>query len=317
MSGRYHVRVGDEIVVRRGAKKKTSNDPIVHRDVLPALVSRKLFDRVQELLNGRRRATRRPGSVRALSGLIVCGCCGSPMYVNFEDYRCSRCIDFGDGDKCQMPAAPGRALLDAIAEPLQKHILAPAALAAVKKKLEALVRAQRQGKGSEGVESIAREIADLDKKIVEGIARIPLLPKTLVPELGKALDEMRAQRDGLTRQRDELRAPRKGEQAPIHNRIADAVAAAYDLRKSLPGGDAARLNEDLRRLGVRVYFDAPRARVVVDPLHPVEAPKRGRKPRGTRNAPAGERNKSYGRPFLAFDVTIPPEKFARRRSRAG
>lgn len=317
MSGRYHVRVGDEIVVRRGSKKRTSNEPIVHRDVLPALISRDLFDKAQQLLNARRKATRRPGSVRPLSGLIVCECCGSPMYVNFDDYRCARGVDFGDGGKCQMPVARGRALLDAIAERLQKHILAPAALAAVKKKLEALVRAQRQGKGSEGVDSITRQIADLDRKIAEGIARVPLLPKTLVPELGKALDEMRAQRDGLARQRDELRMPGRGERAPIHNRIADAVAAAYDLRKSLSGGDAARLNDDLRRLGVRVYFDAPHARVVVDPLHPAEAPKRGRKPRGTRNAPPPERNKSYGRPLLSFEITLPAEKPGQTRFRAG
>jgi site-specific DNA recombinase len=286
MSGRYHVRVGDEIVVRRGAKKKTSNEPIIHRDTLPALVSRDLFDRVQELLNGRRKATRRPGSIRPLSGLIVCGCCGSPMHVNFGDYRCSRSVDFGDGSRCQMPIARGQVVLDAIVESLQKQVLAPKAIAATKAKLESLVRAQRRSDGQGGAAALSQEIADLDKKIAEGLDRIPLLPKTLVPDMAKALDAMRAQRDELTRQRDAMRSPRKGERAPIQNRIEDAVAAAYSLRKSIPAGDVCRLNEDLRRLGLRVYFDVPRARVEVDPLHPVEPVKLGRKPKGTRNARA-------------------------------
>jgi DNA invertase Pin-like site-specific DNA recombinase len=289
MSGRYHVRVGDEMVERRRASKTTSNDPIVHEGVLPAIVSRDLFNRVQELLGQRKKATRRPGSAKPLSGLIFCGCCGSPMHVNFNDYRCSHGVDFGDGERCTTPIARGVPLINSIAEQLQAKILSPTAMAAVKKRLEAKVNAERKADGGESTKAITREIDDLEKKITDGLARIPLLPKGLVAEFAKGLEEMRVQRDTLTRQRDASRKAKTGGRLPIENRIAEALAAAYGLRKTLAEGDATVVNDGLRRLGLRVYFEASRARVVVDPVNPVEPVKLGRKPHGTRNARAAAR----------------------------
>ena len=318
MSGRYHVRVGDEIVTRRGATKTTSNDPIVHEGILPAIVSRDLFDRVQELLGQRKKATRRPGSAKPLSGLIFCGCCGSPMHVNFNDYRCSHGVDFGDGERCTTPIARGVPLINSIAEQLQAKILSPTAMAAVKKRLEAKVNAERKAGGGESTKAITREIDDLEKKITDGLARIPLLPKGLVAEFAKGLEDMRVQRDTLTRQRDASRKARTGGRLPIENRIAEALAAAYGLRKTLAEGDATVVNDGLRRLGLRVYFEASRARVVVDPVNPVEPVKLGRKPHGTRNVRAPERDKSHKGAILVFEVPVvldPPLR--KRRKSAG
>jgi DNA invertase Pin-like site-specific DNA recombinase len=289
MSGRYNVRVGEEIVVRRGAKKKTRNDPIVHEGILPALVTREQFNRAQELLGLRQKATRRPGSVKPLSGLIVCGCCGSPMHVNFGDYRCSRSVDFGDGGRCTVPIARGVPLMRSIAEQLQKAILAPKALAAIKRKLEALAKAERERASRDSPRTAAREIEHLEKQIADGIARIPMLPKGLVSEFAKQLDSLRAERDLLTKQREQARTTKQGGRLPIEDRVTEAIAAAYGLRQALAEGDAAAVNEGLRKLGLRVYFEVPQARVVIDPLHPAEPAKLGRKPKGTCNARAGAR----------------------------
>jgi DNA invertase Pin-like site-specific DNA recombinase len=316
MSGRYHVRVGDEMVERRRASKTTSNDPIVHEGVLPAIVSRDLFDRVQELLGQRKKATRRPGSAKPLSGLIFCGCCGSPMHVNFNDYRCSHGVDFGDGERCTTPIARGVPLINSIAEQLQAKILSPTAMAAVKKRLEAKVNVERKADGGESTKAITREIDDLEKKITDGLARIPLLPKGLVAEFAKGLEEMRVQRDTLTRQRDASRKAKTGGRLPIENRIAEALAAAYGLRKTLAEGDATVVNDGLRRLGLRVYFEASRARVVVDPVNPVEPVKLGRKPHGTRNVRAPERDKSHKGAILVFEVPVVLDPPLRKRRRS-
>jgi DNA invertase Pin-like site-specific DNA recombinase len=315
MSGRYNVRVGEDIVVRRGAMKTTKNDPIVHEGILPAIVTREQFDRVQELLGQRQKATRRPGSAKPLSGLIVCGCCGSPMHVNFSDYRCSRSVDFGDGQRCTVPIARGMPLMHSIAEQLQKAVLAPKPLAAIKKKLEALVKAEQNGNGRDTTATLAREIEHLEKQIAEGIARIPMLPKGLVPEFAKQLDSIRAERDQLTRQRQKACTAKQGGRLAIENRVAEAIAAAYGLRQTLAAGDPAAVNEGLRKFGVRVYFDASRARVEVDPLHPMEPLKLGRKPKGTCNARALERDKSHGRPFLTFEVPVVLDPPLRKRRR--
>lgn len=313
MSGKYNVRVGGEIVARRGASRRSANDPIVHRDILPAIVSRETFDAAQELLTKRKKSTWRRGSRRALSGLIVCARCGSPMHANFGDYRCSRSVDFGDGTRCDSAIARGPATLAAVAAGLQKNLLAPARFRAVKARLERLVTDERKKAAGADETVIERRIADLDRRVAEGIARIPLLPKSLVPELAKSLDGIRAQRDALTRQREALGRAQEGDRLPAEERVAAAIAAAYRLRGALAEADPAVVNECLRGLGVRVQFDTLEARVVVSPIA-------GREVAGTCYAPALERNESPDRPLLSFTVPIPPDttrKGPRPRSKAG
>jgi DNA invertase Pin-like site-specific DNA recombinase len=317
-SGRYSTRVGEEIVPRRGPKKVMRNDPIVHEGILPALVSREIFDRAQELLEQRRKATRRPGSVKPLSGLIVCGCCGSPMYVNFSDYRCSRSVDFGDGDRCTTPIARGVPLLQSIAEHLQKTILSPKGLTAVRRKLEAEAKAERQRMQQDPAGNVAREIDGLEKQITEGMARIPMLPKGLVPEFAQQLDTLRVQRDLLIKQRKQASAAKNEGRLPIENRVAEAIAALYGLRQTLADGDAAKVNQELRQAGLQVVYTAGIARVVLDPLHQAEPSKNGHKTKETRNLRPNERFKSPKGAIVAFEVPVvldPPLR--KRRKNAG
>jgi hypothetical protein len=312
MSGKYHVRIGEEIVARRGAGRRTPNEPIVHRDALPALVSREIFDKAQELLARRKKATRRRGTVKPLSGLIFCAHCGSPMHVNFGDYRCSRSVDFGDGTRCPAAIARGPAVLEAVVDGLQKNLLAPARLRAVKARLTRLVEDERKKSGTGDAAALERRIADLDRQVAEGVARIPLLPKSLVPELGKNLDALRAQRDTLTRQLEALGRSQEGDRLPVEERVAAAIAAAYGLRKALAEAEPAVVNDCLRNLGVRVQFATPEARVVVAPLAGGVA--------GTRYVPVLERNKSPAGVLLSFAVPIPPDtttKGPKPRAKAG
>lgn len=313
MSGKYHVRAGDGIVARRAGGRRIANDPIVHRGILPALVTRENFDKAQELLAKRKKATRRPGTVRPLSGLIFCSRCGSPMHVNFGDYRCSRSVDFGDGTRCPAAVARGADTLAAVIAGLRENLLAPARLRAVKNRLARLVEAERKAEASGGAASLERRIADLDRQVAEGVSRIPLLPKSLVPDMAKGLDALRAQRDSLSRQREALGRAQAGDRLPVEDRVAGALAAAYGLREALTKADPGVVNDYLRRLGVRVDFDTPEARVLVAPLA-------GDGISGTCNAPSPERNESPGRPLLTFTVPIPPDitrKGPRPRMRAG
>jgi site-specific DNA recombinase len=313
MSGKYHVRAGDGIVARRAGGTRLANDPIVHRDILPALVTRDIFDKAQELLAKRKKATRRPGTVRPLSGLIFCSRCGSPMHVNFGDYRCSRSVDFGDGTRCPAGVARGSETLAAVIVGLQKNLLSPTRLRAVRNRLERLVEIERKEDGSGSEAALGRRIADLDRQVAEGIARIPLLPKSLVPDMARGLDALRAQRDSLSRQREALGRAQEGDRLPVEDRVAAALAAAYGLREALPKADPALVNDCLRRLGVRVDFDRPEARVLVAPLEVDDIPE-------TCNAPVLERNKSPARALLSFSVPIPPDtvrKGPRPRQKAG
>jgi DNA invertase Pin-like site-specific DNA recombinase len=314
-SGKYFSRTGEEIVARRRGGRRMKNDPIVHEGILPALVSREIFEEAQRLLDRRRKATRRPGTVRPLSGLLTCGKCGSPMHVNFGDYRCSRSVDFGDGTRCPAAIARGEQLLRAIAEHLQRYILAPQQLATLKAKLTRLTKAEQKTAGRGDTAGLDRQIADLEKQISEGIARIPLLPKSLVPEMAKGLDSMRAQRDAIKQQRDATSKKTKAsKKTTLPNRVADAIAAAYALPKTLAEGDAAAVNEGLRRLGVRGCIRERTVQVVIDlrgsenPVFP------GRNEVLTCNARSKERNKSPSPYVIEFTVPIPAEK--QRKTRA-
>jgi len=267
-SGKYHTRAGDEIVARRPGLRPTKNVPIVRRDTIPPLVERELFGRVHELLAKRKKATRPAITVRPLSGILVCGCCGSSMHTAGKHYRCSKRNDFGIAFKCTASAVRADAALDALAGGLRRNLLAPARLKAVKERLERLVDAERNATPTVDTAAIERRIADLDRQVAEGIARITLIPKGLVPDMAKGLDALRAQRDALSRKQEAIGRAQEGERLPVEERVAQALAAAYGLRDALREGDAdpALVNQLLRTLGVRVTVSPPAGTVVVDPV---------------------------------------------------
>lgn len=314
-SGKYHVRVGDEVMPRRSARIPASNDPIVHRGIIPAIVDEDTFEKAQELLDGRRKATRRPGTVRPLSGLILCAKCGSPMHVNFGDYRCSKSVDFGDRSRCPAEIARGDAVLGAVIEGLRKHILTPPRMKAVKDQLAALVEAERKRVGTGDTKAITREIEEVSAQLSEGVKRLLVVPKSMVAELGQELDAVRARRDALIRERDASKAQRGPRRLPIEKRVAECLAAAHGLGEAVKGKSAEVLNEALRTLGVRILFDGSTARVEV--LSPAAerptAPGRGRKNAGKRgdsipgacDVRALGRAKSPEHLLLAFTVSIP------------
>jgi DNA invertase Pin-like site-specific DNA recombinase len=297
MTGKYYSRVGDEIVARRPGQRVAKNEPIVQRDAVPSLVDRTLFDDAQALLAKRKKATRRTGTVRPLSGLLTCGHCGSPMHADGVHYRCSRGVDHGRGMRCGGSAIRADAAIEAVAAGLQANLLSPARLRAVKARLERLVEAQRKECTTTDTAALERRVADLDRQVAEGIARIPLMPKGLVPELAKNLDGLRAQRDALMRQRDAIGKAQEGDRLPIEDRVAQAIAAAYGLRQALSAAEPAVVNHHLRSLGVSVSVSVPNATVVVDPMPAGEIVE-------TCSVRVPKRDKSHA-PLLTFTVPVP------------
>ena len=326
MSGKYHVRVGDDITPRRASRRRMKNDPIVHRDMIPAIVSRPLFEKVQALLARRRKATRRQSTARPLSGLVFCAKCGSPMHVNFDDYRCSRAVDFGDGTRCVNTPARGGELLEAIVDGLQKHLLAPGKMAAVKKKLAAIVAAEKKAVIADDGQAITREIEDLDRQVAEGISRITLIPRSLVADMAKGLDALRSQRDSLIKQRDATGSRSRAGEFPIERKVAECLAAAKNLGPAIKSKSPIEVNEALRNLGVSIAFDADHADVRISTS--ASGDSRGAGPKAilsqnskpsfspsathaTCYALASERNKSKELEIVAFRVKLKP--FVRRR----
>lgn len=299
MTGRYHARAGEDIVPRRAGQGIATNDPIVHRDALPAIVSREQFDRAQQLLDGRRKQTRRPRSVRPLSGLIFCAKCGSPMHVNFGDYRCARSTDFGDGRRCPARIARGDVVLAAVVEGLQEHVFGDR-MKPLKARLDELAKQTKARANPVDIQAMTREVADLNRRFREGIERLVTVPKSLVAELADQLDALKSQRDALQRQIDEHKQRRKPARLPVEKRVAECLAAAHGLRDALASKSSAKVNEALQNLGVRIEFDDRRAKVVIASMETVGIA-------GTCNGQSSGRHKSPEYPFVAFFVPIPPD----------
>lgn len=308
--GRYHGRAGDEIVGRRPGQGVVFVSPIVHESVIPAIVDRPLFDRVQQLLIERQKATRRPSTVTPLSGLIVCQRCGLPMRGENGNYRCASGSELPAAERCSQSRLSGVAVLEAVAAGIQKHILAPARLRALKARLERLVVAEAEGARRHDDLDLKRRIDELDRRVTEGVARIPLLPTSLVPDMGKELNRLRSQRDDLARQLASIEDAQAGRATPLAERVEGAIAAAYGLREALLEAQAATVNDHLRRLGVRVSVDRENAKasVSVDPFSSS----------GNLSPMGNDREQVTRRPLATFTVPIPAGTASPRpRAKAG
>jgi hypothetical protein len=219
------------------------------------------------------------------------------MHVDGPHYRCSRGVDFGHGSRCKASAVRADGTLDAIASGLQKNLLAPARLRAVKGRLERLVDEERRASKDGDTAGLEKRIAELDRQVSEGIGRITLLPKSLVPEMAKGIDALRAQRDALIRQRESIGRSQAGGRLPLEDRVAAALAAAYGLRDALRSADPGLLNHLFRALGVRVNVSPGAAAVIVDPMPEAETVE-------TCFVSEPTRNKSHA-PILSFTVAVP------------
>src|SRR6056297_1718801 len=88
---------------RKGSKHnyhEKRTDTIRVENALPAIVSKEIYDNVQDILASKSRSVKKTKHKALLSGLIYCGDCGSKMHVNNNknnhQYICSRYKNYRD-----------------------------------------------------------------------------------------------------------------------------------------------------------------------------------------------------------------------------
>jgi site-specific DNA recombinase len=89
--GTYTYRARFKRTNGKGNSHADRPDAIEIEDAIPAIVSKELFDEVQSKFKGRRKSN---ASVHLLNGLMVCGNCGSQMYIagsnrGYYKFECS------------------------------------------------------------------------------------------------------------------------------------------------------------------------------------------------------------------------------------
>ena len=193
----------------RTSKGDKKPDPVRVEGAWPALVSRELFDAVQQAMRDRAPAVRRParvGSRFLLSGLLRCGLCGKPFIGHgaksgqFAYYVCGKLYREGSGS-CEARYLNSSTLEAFIIEKIRERILTEETIV----ELVTLVAEEideMAGQMAGRLEAMDAELVDVEKRLerlYEAIETSALTLEALSPRILK----LRHREEQLTAAREE------------------------------------------------------------------------------------------------------------------
>ncbi|QDU24041.1 recombinase family protein [Urbifossiella limnaea] len=202
-SGRFHRLAGGQPTVKtqKGTRFNAREDWVLVRDGAPAIVSRDVFQAVQERLKGNKTWTtpHRDGGDFRLTKLLICGRCGSFLYGSHQKekggivYRCSRYAQrrlMG----CDSNTVREKPLLQAIGKKLAAEFVHPDTIAM----LRAEVARQEQTLHDPLTrETLAKRLADLDGQISRGEERLLELPTDVLAGAVEGVRKLKVEREGV------------------------------------------------------------------------------------------------------------------------
>ncbi len=273
--GSYHgVADGQiEATSKRSRKgKNPSEDWEVVEGAHEAIIDRELFERVQTKMTRRRKSTapRVYGQQFALSGLLVCGHCGYRMFgvtnehhktTNWKRFRRYICGGYHAGGKsiCQRYVIDEAVIVAGLVKRLTETIFNPATIEAHLDEIRETFRAQREAAAkrftSGDADRMRDRVVDLDKQIATASGRLAVVPDSVVPILGKTIEDMAAERRRIA---DDLHAFEGKELDPnIEEQIKADMLRLSTLRDALgeaePGSLRTILAEAVEK--VELWFE--------------------------------------------------------------
>ena len=156
----------------RTSKGEKPQDPVRVEGAWPALVSRELFDAVQEAMRDRAPKVQRPGRVGSkflLSGLLKCGVCGRPYSAQgaksgqFAYYICGTLLREGAGT-CSARYLNAPRVEDFVVEKIRERILTEETIVELVKLVAEEIDAMA-GELSGGLEVIEAELGDVQSRL--------------------------------------------------------------------------------------------------------------------------------------------------------
>jgi DNA invertase Pin-like site-specific DNA recombinase len=257
-AGKYFAMRDGEVIPRRKSDKATSAEPIVLRDHFAAIVDQGTFDKVQRKLAGRRGNTA-PKSARRyiLSGLCKCGDCGGSMGgIGGSMYRCR--MHHQSGTSACFNNAIGEApLVACIVRMIQERYLGEAALARLRRKIEAKLAERDLPPTRRDLDRLRREIEDLDRKIGSAEDAVLDAPSSLRGGLYRRLESRKAERDRLQVELEALgsRETRSGsgDRSVVDQAIEALRSLGEALRKASPENTRELLASIVSR--IELHFD--------------------------------------------------------------
>ena len=225
----------------RTSKDGEAPDPVRVEGAWPALVSREMFDAVQEAMRDRAPKVQRParvGSPYLLSGLLKCGVCGRPYSAQgaksgqFAYYICGTLFREGAGT-CSARYLNAPRVEDFVVEKIRERILTEETIVELVQLVAEEIDAMA-GELSGRLEVVEAELADVRSrlgKLYEAIETSDLTLEVLSPRimsLRHREEQLEAARDDAETQLEQRRV-----ELPNTEEIAEYVA---DFREFLKDG---------------------------------------------------------------------------------
>jgi DNA invertase Pin-like site-specific DNA recombinase len=310
--GKFARLNGEQVVKNTEGKKRVPKEGLILRDVHEGIISRKLWNEVQDKLKRRARHGEKSGGRNGypLKGVLVCGHCNCYMYgqkkkrakSDLITYVCKRHLEYGDSSGCAQWSIPQRDILpvviDRLTSEIDMRILAQSSVQPPQPK-------SRDPQGV--VVNLERKLAELDRKLKRGTERfLSTEDLSLAPRLKAQLSEWQVERDLVARELEqacrgvpqlatELEewqrwfAARKDELVEVQASPSEGVQLKEGVTFS-----AAGMREVLHRYGCRVtcwwtprgdgHYDVEKVRIQLGcaekpPAKPITRPLARKKPR--------------------------------------
>ena len=235
--GKYFSSVDGEIAPRRKCDKVTSNSaPIVHENHFKAIVSQKIFDRVQTKLASEKGITAPKGKAHQylFSGLLKCADCGGPMGGKMQRdraiYRC-RLYQQTGCSSCYCNSMPEAPLLSVITKKIQDRYLCDSSLDRLRKALRS--EQKRTAPKPKDLKRLKSEIENFDRKIDGAEDAVLEAPSRLRPGLYSKLEDLTDQRDRLKTELQALTSHDTRSNGKPDSEVDQAIDVLRDLRDAL------------------------------------------------------------------------------------
>jgi DNA invertase Pin-like site-specific DNA recombinase len=176
----------------------------VASDYIPPIVSRELWDRVQETFTKRKEGVSRgPHPRYALSGIVVCATCGASCQVTSSDrkghryryLRCGHAFRRGPAVCANRGHAPHDDVLEKIVHELERQLFTEDNIAYLTNQIRKTLVGLSAGNASER-KQLERRLADVDRGIQNLIAYVEVHGPN-DPEIAQKLRQRRAERQEI------------------------------------------------------------------------------------------------------------------------
>jgi site-specific DNA recombinase len=237
--GSYFAMRDGEIVPRRKVDKFVRSTPIIHQDKFEAIIDQDTFDQAQaKLKTGASRTAPRTARPYLLAGLVKCGDCKGSMgglRPKRPVYRCRLYHQTGTA-VCFCNTIPEAPLVEAVRRKINERYLSEAALARLRRSLEA--EQDQSAPKPRDLSRLRREIEVLDRKIDNAETAVLDAPQNSRGGLYRKLEELNTERDrlkaDLTALASRQTTPERRDGSEIDQAIEALRTLGEALRKATP-----------------------------------------------------------------------------------